>query len=565
MTRFERIKRAIKGSNWESAWVRNMDLDGSDDILAYPYKKSTFVYVCVSTTAKAISQVPIVVQALNSKTDLWENMSPSHPLQLLFDNPSPFMDSYTFKEAVVGFLLLDGEVFVIPMPLSSSNPDYLIVVKSNCMEEIVDNNTNQLLGWKYFPEGNYNSENRSIILMDSEVCAINLWNPYNPYRGLAPLEAVKQDIRIDWKAGRYNEGFFDNGAVPGGVLSTQQRLKDTVFERTRKQFEERHRVKDNSHRVAVLEQGLQYSQMGLSHKDMEFLEQKSLNRHSIMLAYGMKEAVISITSDVNYATAEQERKEWWETTNIPIMRLILSPIQRKIIQSMNMRIIFDTSNVDALHEKFANKVKTGLVLSKMGYPINIINERLELGLPKVAWGDYWFMPNNVLPVLPSGSISDPPRLLPEPTVEEFFNPESGKVESVKGVVENVIEDTSEIRDFSRKLSRVLFDIRKSVMKEISNNSENFSIQKMDFSKTINNLEKFIKNTMCIGIDLDEDICKYINNRANGLVKAFALVLNSCNSKDEYKNVFNALREKIKPLALNEFNKMMERINGTENT
>jgi len=287
-------------SNW---FYRNLPLpEGStEQALTESYKKMELVYICISTTGRAISQVPLVVTEPNPDSPGGRRpVEETNPWQQLIWNPNPYMDRYSFIESMVGFLLLDGEVFVVPFPPGSGNPQSLWVVRSKYMEGVKEKKTGHLIGWKYMPDLQDNST-PSIFLTNEEVSRVYFWNPYNPYKGLSPLEAGKMSLTSDYQAALYNKKFFEEGAVPGGVLHTDQRISQRTFDRIKGQFEERHKGVEKSHKVAVLEQGLKYTQTGLSHKDMEYLELRKYSRQSILQVFGMKEAVLSISADINYA------------------------------------------------------------------------------------------------------------------------------------------------------------------------------------------------------------------------------------------------------------------------
>ncbi|MHA2344221.1 MAG: hypothetical protein ACXADW_20335, partial [Candidatus Hodarchaeales archaeon] len=65
MNRFDLIKQTVNKSIWENYFIRNKPLPWMDvkELFEMPYSKSDLVYICISTTARAISQVPLIVQS----------------------------------------------------------------------------------------------------------------------------------------------------------------------------------------------------------------------------------------------------------------------------------------------------------------------------------------------------------------------------------------------------------------------------------------------------------------------------------------------------------------------
>jgi HK97 family phage portal protein len=501
MNRLEKFKKSyfpeVK-SIIDSIFLKNMQFEDMSDVLENPYEKSDLVYVCISTTAKAIAQVPLVVQQKGSKG--WLAVPESDPDQVLLNSPNTLMPTtFEFINALISHLLLSGHVWMLPFPPGAPKFSSLWLIRKANMEKVVDEKTGQLNYWNYTP-----GKNKSIILMPDEVSSVKFFNPKDDIMGMAPMTAGRIPISVDYKTSVYNEKFFDEGAVPGGIISTDMKLNETSFERIKKQFEDKHAGYRKAHRLAVLDSGLKYTQMGLSHKDMEFQELRRMNRESIMQVFGMKKIIISVTDNLNYAIAKVERKEWWQGTNLPLMNMVAEGLTFLFYPGQaNRKIIFDTSNVEALHEDYKDKVITGSILFKMGFSPNEINERLELGFSSKTWRNFWYVPSNVVRVNPDGSLdttglnpalpSTPrpalappePLALPEPEKpkkpkKEIEEDDSPSLFFMANKTEGFTEDEEILSglewkkltassqavewEFESKIRRIFFEIRKKALK-----------------------------------------------------------------------------------------------------
>jgi HK97 family phage portal protein len=107
----------------------------------------------------------------------------------------------------------------------------------------------------------------------------------NGLTGMSPIaqqtEIVGNALAIDDYGGR----FFKNGARPNGLLEYPGKFKDDA---ARKKFGETWReaqTGENQHKVAVLEDGMKYSPLGLSNQDAEFINTKKLSREEIAGIY----------------------------------------------------------------------------------------------------------------------------------------------------------------------------------------------------------------------------------------------------------------------------------------
>jgi predicted ABC-type ATPase len=71
--------------------------------------------------------------------------------------------------------------------------------------------------------------------------------------------------------------------------------------------------------------------------------------------------------------------------------------------------MFDLTQVEALREDLSDKAEVAERFFKMGYPINMINERMEIGFEPVEWGDVGYLPSTLVPI-----TGDPTKEEPEP-------------------------------------------------------------------------------------------------------------------------------------------------------
>ena len=521
-------KSPITKNAIDAVFLRNKQMLGvsEEEVMREPYKKSDLVYICISTTAKAISQVPlIVVKDLSPNDDSYKPLPSNNPWNQLFSRPNFMTDRYSFVESIISYLMLDGEVFVVPHPPGLSPPSSMWVVRNKFIRPIKDPKTNLLSGWLYNQSGQFADPNantmrdNSIPLHVDEVARIFLFNPYDPLRGMSPLEAGKMSVVVDYKAAFYTSVFFDEGASPGGVISTEQKLGDKQFNRTREQFESRHQGFRKAHRIAVLEQGLKYTQTGLSQKDMEFGDLRKLTAERIYQIFGMKKAIVSVVEDVNYATAREERKEWWEGTNIPLMSMTSSALNFILFPpNSGLRAIFDTTKVAALKEALKEKVDTAHKMWQMGFTANEVNQRLDMGFDSKPWRDKAFIAVNIQPV--ERALNPPKPLTPPalpPAVEEEEEPtpspsvevpeeeeestpkaltegKAGNEEDAKNeqIWNNLLQNTSVLEEkFEKKVTRVFADMRRRTLENLYKNIKTPNdVDEEIYSEDAKNISKF---------------------------------------------------------------------------
>jgi HK97 family phage portal protein len=574
------MRSSVAKNNIDSVFIRNKQMLGvsEEEVMREPYRKSDLVYICISTTAKAVSQVPlIVVKSINSNG---ENLPlpDSDPWSQLFSRPNYITDRYSFIESVITYLLHDGEVFVIPYPPGLNPPSSLWVVRNKFIRPMKDPKTNLLMGWLYnqtgqFTDGHISPSMDGIPLHVDEVARIFLFNPYDPLKGMSPLEAGKMNVVVDYKAAFYTSVFFDEGASPGGVIATEQKLGDKQYNRTREQFEARHQGFRKAHRIALLEQGLKYTQTGLSQKDMEFGDLRKLTAERIYQIFGMKKAIVSVTEDVNYATAREERKEWWEGTNIPLMSMTASALNFILFrQNSNLKVIFDVTTVAALKEALKEKVDTAHKMWQMGFTANEINQRLDMGFGNKPWRNVAFVavnlqpvdralnpPEPTLPALPPAVPSPspppspsapipppkPPKALTEGEESRMSSAEETRNEHIWN---NLNQKVSGLEDkFEKKVTRVFTDMRKRTLENLYKNVKApKDVEDEFFSEDSKNISKFTdpiyQDALIVGFStILEDIgANIIWNVSDAEAQAFLMMKNI-----QIKGILQTIKDQIR--------------------
>jgi len=359
-----------------------------------PYSQHSVVYSCISAIATNISQVPFVLY--EKKGEREEPLEADHPLVKVFVKPNPLMVSSDLWEATAIWYCLKGEaIWIVERQNPTQLPREIWIFNPDRFRIITDDRTGLPIGWEY-------QGKQKIGFALHEIVFFRAYNPYDDLRGMSPIQAAAAGIDQDYWASKYNEAFFRNDATPGTVISVPGELTDEQYQRLKQQWEERHAGAEKAHRVAILEGGAKVDRVGLSHKDMDFLQQRKWNREEIMMVFKVPKHVLSIYEDLRtYAGIRVIDKGFWQQCLIPKMKYFEAVLYANLLQYLeggDIRGKFDLSGVEALAEDFDKKLESAERLYRMGYPINAINQKLNLGMPEVPWGDVWWAPWNITPI-----------------------------------------------------------------------------------------------------------------------------------------------------------------------
>jgi HK97 family phage portal protein len=384
-----------------------------DAQMSRPYAQHPWVHACVAATARAVCSVPLVVQRR-----MGEGFEPveSGPLSDLLAMPNALMSQRKFLESVTQTQRLYGETFLIMMvkdngvvrPIQPTErvrvPDELWPVRGDLLEEIIDDRTQLPRAWRM-------ATKQGQVLLDADsVVQIADANPYNPLRGMGPMQAAYRTAAKDFVLDRYDEALLANGGSPGGVLSVDGHLTDADSRAIQSAWREAHERPDAHRKTAVLPQGTSYEQIGFTPSEMEFGEMRAWNRETIMSIFGVTKPIIGLTEGLNYASSQSAFRSFWEVTIIPFLDFLADEITCKFVRRLQgpesqYVVGFDTSAVAALREDSDAKIKRMLDLFTQGgrtFTEAAELAGLDLGDVELQHLEQAYMPSGQVPIPPDG-------------------------------------------------------------------------------------------------------------------------------------------------------------------
>src|SRR5690606_16927691 len=137
-------------------------------------------------------------------------------------------------------------------------------------------------GW---PEAwEYSVGGRSVRFADSgegtpPILHLRFFHPLDDHYGFAPIEAAATALDIHNTASAWNKALLDNSARPSGALVYTAKdganLSAGQYERLKAELAEGFTGAARAGRPLLLEGGLDWKAIGLSPRDMDFLEAKN--------------------------------------------------------------------------------------------------------------------------------------------------------------------------------------------------------------------------------------------------------------------------------------------------
>src|SRR6266446_5358793 len=452
---FSRFTHHVSRSALDPAlWLRGDEMDAGEGAkLLSPYSQSAWVYIAVSVLAENVAQIPFRISRLpqSAKRDLsrnlnlnpnlnphssgpvvpWsrspvvhrllgENIIESGPAVELFEHPHPTMDRGLFWEMVVTWRALRGEFFILPLDAHDQPVDLSTIrtstlsPRTSSVRRLITLAPEQfwhmvqgydLVGWR-FTGAPLLSPIQSQVLLPSEVIHSRSPNPYLYWRGLSPLVVALLPAAADYAAEQFMKGLMLNNADTGVIITTDQQVSPEQREALKAALRERKRKAGTADRPLFLWGGAKLEKPAISSADMQFLENRKLNRQEIGAIFKVPEQLMGFDPQTGSlgggGAQEQVRLMFLENTLWPHCRRIEAALD-PIVKSFGSDLygFFDIEAMPIMQEARRARLDSASKAFAMGVPFNDINQVYDLGFRKLAWGDRGYLPFNLQEVTSS--------------------------------------------------------------------------------------------------------------------------------------------------------------------
>ena len=242
---------------------------------------------------------------------------PGHAALELLARPNATSAGADLMEALYGHLLLSGNAFVEalvpgdrPRALHLLRPDRVAVVEGGD-------------GWPAAYDYRAGGPVRRIAADSGRLLHLKLFHPLDDHLGFPPLAAAQTALDLHNAAARWNKALLDNSARPSGALVYQPKeggnLSADQYERLKSELDDGYTGPMRAGRPLLLEGGLDWKAMGLSPRDMDFVEAKNGAARDIALAFGVPPMLLGIPGDNTYANYQEANRAFWRLTVLPLV------------------------------------------------------------------------------------------------------------------------------------------------------------------------------------------------------------------------------------------------------
>ena len=307
--------------------------------------QTTAVYACVRILAEAVASLPLHVYEYQD--DGGKKLVHEHPLYyLLHDEPNPEMTSFVFRETLMSHLLIWGNAYAQIIRDGAGRVLGLYPLLPDKMEVQRDDRGN--IYYVYSRNSDENpmfKEYGNIKLKAEDVLHIPGLG-FDGLIGYSPIAMAKNAVGMTLACEEYGASFFANGANPGGVLEHPGVLKDPS--KVRESWNSVYRGVNNAHKIAVLEEGMKYQQIGIPPEEAQFLETRKFQINEIARLYRIPPHMVGDLDKSSFSNIEQQSLEFVKYTLDPWVIRWEQSLQRSLLLPGEKGKYFIKLNVDGL-------------------------------------------------------------------------------------------------------------------------------------------------------------------------------------------------------------------------
>jgi HK97 family phage portal protein len=361
--------------------------------------KQATVFACVRLISEAGAMIPLL---------LYRRLEPrgkeravEHVLyNTLHSLPNPELTALELKENILGHICLWGNAFCEIEYDMAGRRRALWLLRPDRMTVTVNERNERVYV--------YTLDNGSEVpLARWRVWHIRGWGT-DAWYGKSPITLARESIALATATEEYGARFFGNDSRPGGILTHPGKLSPEAAKKLKTGWEDAHRGLTNSQRVAVLEEGITWTTIGIPPNDAQFLETRAFQQTQICQIYRVPPHMISIVEkSTSWGTGIGQQTQAFVTFCLgPYLARIEQSVGRDLLTVAERKTYFAEHLSAALVKDDLASRTTAYNVGRMGGWLSVNDIREMENLNPVPDGDGYLQPLNMGPLGAAPVVSD---------------------------------------------------------------------------------------------------------------------------------------------------------------
>lgn len=259
---------------------------------------STTVLACQKVIAESIASLPLMVY---QRQERGKERAYDHPLYgVLHDQANPYMTSFLFRETLQHHLLTYGNAYCEIQRNASGNVVALWPL-------LPDRTVVKLEGDKKYYQTNI--KNETVTLPSNRVLHIPGLG-FDGLQGYSPIQMAMQAIGLGMAAEEFGARFYGNGMNVGAVAEHPGKLTEQGSKNLRESLEKTYSGLGKSHRLLLLEEGMQFKRVPFAPNEAQFLETRKFQVNEIARLYRVPPHLIQDLDRATFSNIEYQSIEF---------------------------------------------------------------------------------------------------------------------------------------------------------------------------------------------------------------------------------------------------------------
>jgi len=378
------------------------------------YNGNVYLYRAVTVITQAIAGIP---WELYKKGRGGQRASIPHPVIDLLNIEANDDDSGPeFMEAVCAYWLLAGMTYVWavrPETGATRAPTKLYPIQPNCMTPDVDRD-GALTGWT-FQVGDHKQH-----FNPEDILRVKDFHPLTRAQGVAPASVAARALDQHNAANDWNTALLQNMARPSGMLTPKfdSIIPPDAHATFKEDLRERYQGPRNAGRPLVPRAPMEWTEMGQTPSEMDWLNGKTQAAREIAIAFGVPPELLGDASNKTYSNQVEARRALYMETILPRMDRLKAALSRWLLPMYGLdpavyAIDYDRNAIEALAED-QDAMHARARQDYIGGIITLNQARTMIGEDPIDEGDIFLAPPRALtldqllegaslPTLPDGA------------------------------------------------------------------------------------------------------------------------------------------------------------------
>lgn len=339
---------------------------------------STAMLAAVTLLADSVATMPL--ELMRDVNGRWERL----PTPDVLRRPNDEQLMFDFVHQTVATLAIHGVDFIyaptdnrgMPLELRNLNPLNVKHIQ----------NDDGTVGYEY-------GQSKEQLAKDM-IRQIDWLRFPGQFRGISPIEAMRNVIGTDIAINRYLAAFYGDGATPSSVLETDNQLTPDQAQVLRETWTDMHY---KTRKPAVLSGGLKWRPIAASASDMDTMAHRESIVRDIARAYRIPLHLINGSGgdSQTYQNVESAGINFVRHTLLPYMRRIEGALSEMLPPDLSVRFNAD----EYLRADLSTRVRASQIQIATGMLTPNEARHIEGREPYVGGDDFVFIPSGVVPPL----------------------------------------------------------------------------------------------------------------------------------------------------------------------